>query len=104
MGTLPSVSAKDIFGSEKLQNGVSTLYWRPKTITINGVKNTVILYAGSQSTGQSAWQGFAIYYNGTIYRSTSRSSVGNINPNAINSIPGSFEDYVANPANHWEKQ
>lgn len=69
MGTLPSVAVTDIFGDKKLYGGETTLYWRPKEITINGTRE-VFLYAAGGSTGHASWQGYAIYYNGTTYRST----------------------------------
>jgi prepilin-type N-terminal cleavage/methylation domain-containing protein len=82
MGRLPSVAASDIFGSARLYGGETTLYWRPKEIKVNGTK-TVFLYAGGSSSGAYNWQGYAIYYNGTTYRSTNmngklvnRNSVG----------------------------
>jgi len=103
MGTLPSVATSDIFGSKKIQNDKKTLYWRPKIIQING-KNTVILYANSDKTGNAANQGFAIYYNGKTYRSTRATGYqGRINPIQINSISSDFDTYVSDPKNGWEE-
>lgn len=86
VGTLPSVAVSTIFGTQKLQNEPTTLYWRPLVVTFGGVK-TVILYANSSPTGNASWQAFAFYYNDQIYRSKNHGGYqGRIDPNATPTI------------------
>lgn len=100
MGALPSQATSEIFGDKKLQNDTATLYWRPRVVTIDGT-STVILYANSDSTGHAAWQGFAFYYNGTLYRSTNTGGYqGRIDRNSIDST--SVQNAL-NAIGNWEK-
>lgn len=105
-GSLPSVSTSDLFGNAAIYNGSLTLYWRPNTATVQGTK-IVYLYANSQQTGNANWKGYAIYYNGSTYISTSITR-GKIDENSVNinsktlAQYDSFESYLL--ANNWKKK
>jgi len=106
VGTLPSVSVSEIFGAATLYDRETILYWRPGTVTINGVK-TVFLYAGGSASGSNNWQGYAVYCSGTVYKSSSVSTIttreGRIAKNSV-AFPAAasdsdFEAYLL--AHNW---
>lgn len=105
VGSLPPIFTSDLFGDKKLYSGKNTLYWRPKTITVNGEKK-VFLYAAGSASGNANWKGYALYYNGTVYRSTNinnynkRIDENNVNFNS-NAVGSDLEAYLLN--NKWEK-
>lgn len=106
MGTLPSVQASDIFGNQGLYGGATTLYWRPKEISINGTK-TIYLYANADPNGHANWQGYAIYYNGTIYKSKNRNGYsGLIDRNSVlfssSDVGNDLAAYILSTGK-WEK-
>ena len=94
MGPLPSVSPSSLFGDTKIYTGESLLYWRPKTVTIDG-KTQVYLFANVGSAGHAAWQAFAIYYHGTVYLSADIAQNGTINRQSTLGIKPTTDDFGA---------
>lgn len=102
-GTLPSTTSAElasILGVSKLYDG-GDMYWRPDTVTIDG-KKTVFLYANSGSSGHASWQGFAIYYDGHYYASTSVATDSKGNTTLNRSGVGTFSDFLAGKNSSWK--
>lgn len=105
MGGLLPVKTSALFGTAGVYGAGDTLYWRPRTVTVDGVRQ-VFLYAGNSASGNNNWQGYAIYYNGKTYLSTAKNSYSHKtdrNSVMFNSVSGDFGAYLLSTGRWAEK-
>lgn len=104
VGTLPSTTASQLcalIGVNSLYSagGDTELYWRPNTATING-KTEIFLFANVDSTGHANWQGYAVYYNGSYYKST---NINKYSGSTDRAGVGSFSTFIETGTGPWQK-